>query len=109
MQRNSPPSEQTTTVLLALSEEPAAWRHGYDCARRQASKAGSIYPILMRLADRGWLETAWETEIPAGRPRRHLYRLMGAGLELASQLATAKAGDTQGKRPRLRLQTEGAQ
>ena len=26
-----------------------------------------MYPILMRLADRGLLETAWETDPPAGR------------------------------------------
>jgi DNA-binding PadR family transcriptional regulator len=38
-------------------------------------KAGTLYPILIRLADRSWLETMWEKEIPGGRPVRHLYRL----------------------------------
>ncbi|MFL6222046.1 MAG: hypothetical protein ACJ75K_04295, partial [Actinomycetes bacterium] len=33
----------------------------------------------MRLADRGLLETAWETDPPASRPPRHLYRLTGPG------------------------------
>jgi DNA-binding PadR family transcriptional regulator len=38
----------------------------------------------MRLADRGLLEAAWETEAPAGRPPRHLYRLTGPGRAMAA-------------------------
>jgi len=30
---------------------------------------GGLYPILIRLADRGLLETSWEEGTPAGRPR----------------------------------------
>jgi PadR family transcriptional regulator, regulatory protein PadR len=52
-----------------------------------------VYPILMRLADRGLLETAWETDPPAGRPPRHLYRLTGPGRALAGRLA-ATGGHT---------------
>ena len=53
-------------------------------------KAGSLYPILIRLADRGLLEARWEepSEQPTGRPPRHLYRLTSSGRELAAQLAT---------------------
>lgn len=46
-----------------------------------------MYPILMRLADRGLLETAWEADPPAGRPPRHLYRLTGPGRVRAAELA----------------------
>jgi DNA-binding PadR family transcriptional regulator len=47
--------------------------------------SGSLYPILMRLSERGLLEAAWE-EMPArGRPPRHLYRLTPAGLEAARE------------------------
>jgi DNA-binding PadR family transcriptional regulator len=108
MQRNRPPSEQTTAVLLALAEDPTTWQHGYDLCRQTGLKAGSMYPILIRLADRGLLETAWESEIPAGRPPRHLYRLTEAGLELASELAAKKAEADRAKRARLRPRTEGA-
>lgn len=60
--------------------------------------AGSMYPILIRLADRELLETIWESEVPTGRPPRHLYRLTGHGLELAADLAAAPAhtGKTSG-------------
>lgn len=102
MQRNRPPSEQTTTVLLALAEDPAAWRHGYELCQQTELKAGSMYPILIRLADRGLLETTWETDMPVGRPPRHLYRLTAAGLELASQLGEKVLAASRAKRARLR-------
>jgi PadR family transcriptional regulator len=107
MQRNRPPSEQTITVLLALAEDPSAWRHGYYLCQRTGLKAGSMYPILMRLADRGLLETTWETEISVGRPPRHLYRLTEAGLELANELAKRKAQTAKTKRARLKPRMEG--
>lgn len=53
-----------------------------------------MYPILMRLADRGLLETSWETGQPGGRPRRHLYRLTGAGAALAAELVAELATAT---------------
>jgi DNA-binding PadR family transcriptional regulator len=43
-----------------------------------------MYPILMRLADRGLLEADWESDPMPGRPPRHLYRLTGAGLTYAA-------------------------
>lgn len=63
-----------------------------------------MYPILMRLADRGLLETAWEADPPAGRPARHLYRLTGEGRVLAKELSSAAS-----VQPVFRLGTEGAQ
>jgi DNA-binding PadR family transcriptional regulator len=89
MTRTRRPSPQTTAVVLALAEEPATWRYGYGLCQRLGLKAGSVYPILMRLADRGLLETAWERDAPAGRPPRHLYRLTGPGRALAAELAAA--------------------
>lgn len=89
MTRTRRPSPQTTAVMLALAEEPTAWRYGYELCRQLDIKPGSLYPILMRLADRGQLETAWDTDVPAGRPPRHLYRLTGSGRALATELAAA--------------------
>jgi DNA-binding PadR family transcriptional regulator len=106
--RDRIPSEQTTTVLIALAEDPAAWRHGYDLCQHTGLKAGSMYPILIRLADRGWLETSWETGIPAGRPPRHLYRLTKAGLKLANELAATRVHAARSKSARLRPRMEGA-
>ena len=85
-------SAQTLAVLSALASQPAAWRHGYDLARETELKSGTLYPILVRLADRGIVEAQWEEEQPAGRPRRHLYRLTSDGLAAATAaLAAAPA------------------
>lgn len=108
MQRNRPPSEQTIAVLLALAQNPTDWHYGYDLCQQTGLKAGSMYPILMRLADRGLLETSWETEIPVGRPPRHLYRLTESGLEFVNELAAPQTQTTKAKRVRLRPRTEGA-
>src|SRR5688572_33507494 len=102
------PSAQTTAVLLALAGSPAKWRYGYELCRQTGLKAGSMYPILMRLADRGLLETAWESDAPAGRPPRHLYRLTGLGVDLATELAATPARAAKAKQARLRPRTEGA-
>ena len=80
MVRDRELSEQTKSVLAALCSRPRTWRHGYDLARETGLKSGTLYPILIRLADRGLLESCWEDEQPAGRPRRHLYRLTSEGV-----------------------------
>jgi PadR family transcriptional regulator, regulatory protein PadR len=75
-------SPQTVLVLNALLETPKDWRYGYDISRDTGLKSGTLYPILMRLADHELVETSWETT-DAGRPPRHLYRLTPDGLKAA--------------------------
>ena len=77
-------SAQTLLVLAALCAQPSAWQHGYAISRKTGLKSGTLYPILIRLADRGLMEARWEDEQPAGRPRRHLYRLTPEGLASAT-------------------------
>jgi PadR family transcriptional regulator PadR len=91
MTRTRRPSVQTIAVVLALAEQPADWRYGYELCQQLGLKPGSLYPILVRLADRGLLETAWDTDVPVGRPPRHWYRLTGSGRALATELAAAPA------------------
>jgi PadR family transcriptional regulator, regulatory protein PadR len=93
MQRDRRPSPQTTAVIAALAQEPEVWRYGYDLCQQLGMKAGSMYPILMRLADRGLLETTWATKTEPGRPPRHLYRLTGTGLALAARLAEVNTAE----------------
>jgi DNA-binding PadR family transcriptional regulator len=79
-------------VLSALAADPSTWRYGYELGQEVGLKAGSLYPILIRLCDRGLLEASWETDPPAGRPPRHLYRLTADGARLAGSAATAPVG-----------------
>ena len=80
------------SVLAALCEQPSEWQHGYALAKQTGLKSGSLYPILMRLADRELVEARWQDEPQPGRPRRHLYRLTTAGLASATG-ALASAGE----------------
>jgi PadR family transcriptional regulator PadR len=91
MARVRRPSPQTVAVLDSLAARASDWSHGYDLCRSLGLKAGTVYPILIRLAERGLVETAWEQEVPHGRPPRHLYRLSAAGAEHVRELRHAKA------------------
>ena len=94
-------SAQTLSVLAALCDQPSQWQHGYALAKQTGLKSGTLYPILIRLADRGLVEACWQDEPAPGRPRRHLYRLTAAGLASATgALASAaeRAGGAGGGR-----------
>jgi DNA-binding PadR family transcriptional regulator len=102
-------------VLAALCDQPSQWQHGYALAKQTGLKSGTLYPILIRLADRGLVEACWQEEPQPGRPRRHLYRLTAAGLasatgalasaaERAARHAAEQAGSRAGTgKPRARV------
>lgn len=75
------PSSQALAVLSALAERPSDWCYGLEIAERTGLKSGSLYPILIRLAERGLLEAQWIEPSAPGRPPRHAYRLLPAGIE----------------------------
>ena len=85
MSGDCPP--QTAAVVQALAEDAGRWRYGYDLCTQLGMRAGSMYPILIRLADRGLLEAIWEAGDPRGRPARHLYRLTAVDREYAAAAA----------------------
>ncbi|MFI5911679.1 PadR family transcriptional regulator [Dactylosporangium sp. NPDC051541] len=102
MTRGRRPSPQTIAVLQALAADPSRSRYGYELGQEVGLKAGSLYPILIRLTDRGLLDASWETDPPAGRPPRHLYRLTDAGVAAAAELARTAAKPVQATRTELR-------
>ncbi len=105
MPRRATFSAQTLAILAVLATEPSAWRHGYDLASETGLKSGTLYPALVRLADRNIVEACWEQSEPAGRPRRYLYRLTSdwpaaATAALAATPATAPRAASRAARPR---------
>jgi DNA-binding PadR family transcriptional regulator len=82
-------SRQTVRLLEALLSSASSWHYGYDLSRGTGLKSGTLYPILMRLAERGWLEARWESAEP-GRPPRHMYRLTGVGVKAAREQMRTK-------------------
>ena len=71
--------------LLILSLLEARPRHGYDISKmieersggRVRFKVASLYPLLYRLEERGWIAGRW-IEKP-GERRRRFYRLTADG------------------------------
>jgi PadR family transcriptional regulator, regulatory protein PadR len=66
-------------------QRPRAWHYGYDLSRITELKSGTLYPILMRLCDRGVLQSKWQPPAQEGRPPRHMYRLTATGLVFARE------------------------
>jgi DNA-binding PadR family transcriptional regulator len=75
----------TTRTLLAFLEAPRSWRYGYDLMKVADLSSGTLYPLLARLAEDGWLESRWEESEHPGKPRRQLYRLTATGRIQARQ------------------------
>jgi PadR family transcriptional regulator, regulatory protein PadR len=77
--------------LLVLSAIEARARHGYDIARRIEQRSGgavtfhaaSLYPLLYRLEQRGWIAGRWTEK--TGERRRRVYRLTAAGRKVLAR------------------------
>ncbi len=77
--------------LLLLSVLEARPRHGYELSKLIESQSGgrlifhldSLYPLLYRLEERGWIKGAWVEK--AGERRRRFYRLTPTGQRVLAQ------------------------
>jgi PadR family transcriptional regulator PadR len=88
------PSPQTVAVLSLLARDPDTPRYGYELGKELDLKAGTLYPILIRLCERGFLEASWEADPPSGRPPRHLYRILAPGIRLLDQAHSRPAPES---------------
>jgi transcriptional regulator len=77
--------------LLILSLLEARQRHGYEISRLIETRSGgavrfrvaSLYPLLYRLEERGYIAGKW-VERP-GQRRRRYYRLTAAGKKVLAE------------------------
>ena len=83
MTRSRALSAHARRILAALLEGGASWSHGYELARIAGVKSGTLYPLLIRLEEQGYLEAEWQQPAERGRPARHAYRLTPSGMKLA--------------------------
>lgn len=90
IKRNRAPSRQTVAVLQALLDRQSRWSYGLEIAEVTGLASGSLYPILIRLADRGLLESQWQEPSRPGRPPRHAYRITGEGRAVLHQALASK-------------------
>lgn len=89
-------------ALLARSGTAGDGAHGFELARELASAEGAraltahgtLYKALARLRDAGLVAARWEdadAALAAGRPRRRLYEITGAGQAAYEAAASARA------------------
>lgn len=80
-------SIQTQQVFDAMLQAPVDETYGFELVKATGLPSGSVYPILRRLEDRGWLTAREEAIDPdARRPRyRVYYRLTAEGLRVARE------------------------
>lgn len=78
---------QTLQLIGVLLSEPDAEWYGLQLAGEAGLKSGSVYVVLARLEQAGWLTSRWEQIDPSaeGRPRRRLYALTGDGRQAGAQ------------------------
>jgi PadR family transcriptional regulator, regulatory protein PadR len=74
-------SPQTIKVLSALASSSRDGLSGAEIAKDTRLPSGTLYPILIRLEEAGWLQSRWEAESPVvlGRPRRRFYWVTAQG------------------------------
>ena len=97
---------QVQLVLGAMLADPGAERYGLQLCEETGLRSGTIYPIVARLEQLGWVESSWEDpaqHVAEGRPRRRYYRLTGEG-EFQAREALARVRQS-GRRPRYDLIT----
>ena len=85
MTRSRAPSKSTRLVLFHLSAQP---EYGYALMKATGLKSGTLYPILIRLTERGYLKAEWDTSTPTGRPPRQHYELTPRGINYAREIET---------------------
>ena len=74
-------SPQTLAVLKYMVDNPKNDVFGLELIEALGQPAGTIYPILMRLEEIGWIEGEWESmeRKDKGRRRRKYYLLTKEG------------------------------
>ena len=92
MTRTRRPSAATLKILNSLAAAPNGL-HGYALMQASSLASGTLYPILKRLTDRGWLEKHWESGEDVTGPPRRIYTLTALGrTELKSYSSAEPVG-----------------
>ncbi|MET9400906.1 helix-turn-helix transcriptional regulator [Kitasatospora sp. NPDC002965] len=87
--RLTKPTMGVLDVLISADDADPAW--GLRICVEADLGSGTVYPILERLADLGWVE-AWPESTPhPGRPARRFYKLTATGRRKASEALQARA------------------
>lgn len=82
---------QTVKVLISLYSDPGS--SGAAICKATGLHSGTVYPILARLEEAGWIRGQWECADPKrlGRPRKRHYNLTAEGSTVGREEAARVA------------------
>jgi DNA-binding PadR family transcriptional regulator len=94
-------------VLLQAFDSRADDLHGWAIMKATKRSGPTVYGVLDRLADIGWISGWWENENPEpGKPRRRLYSITPTGVIGAQEILSERRGRRRSapgaRRPALR-------
>ena len=78
-------------VLRAMLTDPKAVRWGYDLMQATGLRSGTLYPILTRLEDEGYLTAEWASADEPGA-RRRFYTLTESGERFGRSVTDGREG-----------------
>lgn len=94
-------TDATLDVLEMLLGQADEQLYGLKIAKAIGRPTGSVFPILARLEQFGWVISEWEPGDPATRgPRRRFYRLSPEGLADARSVLAERRPARQSTRQR---------
>jgi PadR family transcriptional regulator PadR len=64
--------------------------YGLQIMKSTHIASGTLYPVLDRLEDSGWIRGEWGAPEVPGRPARRYYTLTGVGVTQASRVVSAQ-------------------
>lgn len=89
MMRKRKPSTATCLVFQTFLDAPGDRTYGFELAEATNLPSGTIYPILRRMEEEGFVKSYWaEVDTGSQRRRRRYYELTGEGRRTA-RAATA--------------------
>lgn len=80
-------SGPTLKLCKVFVEDAKQARSGAELSKLAKIGSGTLYPLLQRMENAGWLASKWEDIDPseAGRPRRRFYKLTAPGQKEAQR------------------------
>lgn len=101
LERVTNPLLDVLEVMLEATADNNRELHGWAIMRAVGRSGPTVYGVVDRLEDAGWIVGRWEEANPQpGKPPRRLYHLTGEGIKSARELLAQRRPAIANARPR---------
>lgn len=85
-------TETTIKVLQCLYEGKGQEIWGLEIVKKTGLKTGTVYPILERLENLGWVTSQWEVSSQRKGARRRTYLLTNSAIDEIANMTPTNSG-----------------